>query len=164
MRMSFICKQSPAALGGRADRSELHLSYPENSMMLRADEGKSREEALICRIDGGSAILCGCCGCVELTLGNAVLSLDRDDLESMIQLLTEFELEREDPGALDGRCFTIRTPNDSAAFIFSRREIRSLRRMVIVCQRYVAARPEVMHTRATRSAASMLGGSLRLLH
>ena len=131
--------------------------------MSRADEGQDREETLICRIDGGSAILCTCRGCIELTFGNAVLSLDREELESMIQLLTGFEMEREDPGPPESRRFVIRTQKDAAAYIFNRREIRSLRRMAIVCQRYTA-RLGTAGARIPRTLASTVTGSLRLLH
>jgi hypothetical protein len=131
--------------------------------MLGREEEHDQRETLICQTEGGSAILCTCCGCVELTYGNAILSLDSDDLKSLIGLLTEYEAERSESGSPDDRRYVIRTQNDAAAFIFSRREVRALRRMAIVCQRHVA-RLRGEGAIGNRPSMKMGAGSLRLVH
>ena len=83
----------------------------------------------------GSALFCGCCGKVEVTLGNAVLCMASDDFESVLQVIDGFDPD----SAPDGRSrpYIIRTESGDAAFAFDRRELLELRELVHRAEDYV---------------------------
>jgi hypothetical protein len=83
----------------------------------------------------GSALFCGCCGKVEVTLGNAVLCMERDDFASVLQVIDGFDPDT----AADSRtrAFIIRTESGDAAFAFDRRELLELRELVHRAEVYV---------------------------
>ena len=87
----------------------------------------------------GSALLCGCCGKVEVTLGNAVLCLAPDDLPSVHEVIDAFDPETApDTPARD---FVIRTESGDAAFAFHRRELLELRELVRHAEHYLERGP-----------------------
>lgn len=91
---------------------------------------------VICRTEQGEAIHCSCCGCMEITLGNAVFSLGEDDLSSMLEVLESFSSQDDRQAASGGRCYLIRTQNDDAAFVFNAREVQELKKLASTCRRY----------------------------
>ncbi len=90
----------------------------------------------LARTENGSAILCGCCGKVEVTLGNAMLTLQRDDFGSVLDVIAGFY-----PGAAPDsaeRGFVIRTESGDGAYCFHRRELLELRELVVRAERALA--------------------------
>ncbi|MQA91677.1 MAG: hypothetical protein GEU90_15885 [Gemmatimonas sp.] len=78
----------------------------------------------------GSAAYCECCGRVEISFGNAMLSLDSDDLGSVVEIIDSFDLERAPPCTEHRRRYLIRTQHD-AAFAFNRWEALELRDLLL---------------------------------
>lgn len=83
----------------------------------------------------GSALFCGCCGKVEVTLGNAVLCMTSDDFESVLQVIDGFDPDTAPDTRTRG--FVIRTESGDAAFVFDRRELLELRELVHRAEDYV---------------------------
>jgi hypothetical protein len=100
----------------------------------------------------GSALYCGCCGKVEITMGNAVLCLAKDDLSSVMEVIAAF-----DPDSAPDtprRAFVIRTEGGDAAFAFHRREILELRELVRRSGEYLSTdddEPNLPRPRFSRS-------------
>ncbi len=104
--------------------------------MIENDEIHAGGKEIICRTELGAAILCSCCGCVEITLGNALFSLSREDLDSMLEVLRSFSSGGKHGGSPGSRCYMIRTANNDAAFVFNAREVRELRKLTSAGRRY----------------------------
>lgn len=92
---------------------------------------RAREaEALLCTTANGIAARCGCCGRVEVTLGNAVLFLELEDLDSVLEVIETFGVDHAPEPLPRERPFIIRTELDQAAFAFSLGEVLELRTLV----------------------------------
>lgn len=97
---------------------------------------RSHEPEPFARTAHGSALLCGCCGQVEVTLGNAVLCLAPDDVQSVLEVIEGFDPVSAPDTPVRG--FVIRTESGDAAFVFHRREILELRDLVRRAQAHLA--------------------------
>lgn len=98
-------------------------------MGSRASQARDAE-ALLCTTTNGIAARCGCCGRVEVTLGNAVLSLELADLDSVLEVIESFGVDQTPERLPRERPFIIRTELDQAAFAFSLGEVLELRTLV----------------------------------
>lgn len=111
-----------------------------------------RNQEPFARTEHGSALFCGCCGKVEVTLGNAVLCLAPEDLPSVLAVIDSFD----PPTAPDvpDRDYLIRNESGDAAFAFGRRELLELRELVLRAERFLAsghASPAAPRPRFARS-------------
>ncbi len=102
----------------------------------------------------GSALLCGCCGKVEVTLCNAVLCLQPDDLESVLEVIEAFDPHSAPDTAV--RSFVIRAESGDAAFAFSRREILELLELTRRAQAHLAGGEPPREEPRPRFARSLL--------
>ena len=120
--------------------------------LLLRDEMNDEAEPFA-RTAHGSALFCGCCGKVEVTLGNAVLCLAPDDLSSVLDVIDAFDPD----GAPDSprRSFVIRTESGDAAFAFHRGEILELRELVRLAGRHLR-RDDAVILPSPRFARSLL--------
>lgn len=98
---------------------------------MRSRASRTREaEALLCTTANGIAARCSCCGRAEITLGNAVLSLELADLDSVLEVIESFGVDQAPEPLPRERPFIIRTELDQAAFAFSLGEVLELRTLV----------------------------------
>lgn len=102
----------------------------------------------------GSALFCGCCGKVEVTLGNAVLCLMPDDLPSVLEVIDAFDPDTAPD--TPRRSFVIRTESGDAAFTFNRAEILELRQLVRLAGRHLEGGAETSSLPRPRFARSLL--------
>ena len=103
--------------------------------MIRPRSTPTEPEAFaLCSTTHGTALRCSCCGHVEVTFGNAVLSLGLADLDSVLEIIESFDVDSA-PDAFPGRReFLIRTQHDDAAFAFNKAEVIELRELLIGAQ------------------------------
>jgi hypothetical protein len=85
--------------------------------------------AVLCTAADGHVVRCGCCGRLELSLGNLLLFLAETDLDAVREVLDGFDAEGP-AAAGEGRPFVVRTEADSVAFALTRGEVREMREMV----------------------------------
>lgn len=114
----------------------------------------NNEAEPIARTAHGSALFCGCCGKVEVTLGNAVLCLAPDDLPSVLEVIDAFDPDTAPDSPR--RSFVIRTESGDAAFAFARAEILELRELVRSAGRHLARGETPTNLPRPRFARSLL--------
>jgi len=119
-----------------------------------ADDEMTGDKEPFARTAHGSALFCGCCGKVEVTLGNAVLCLAPDDLPSVLEVIDAFDPDTAPD--TPRRSFVIRTEGGDAAFAFHRREILELRELVRRAGRYLDREAEASDLPRPRFARSLL--------
>lgn len=99
--------------------------------MIRPRRRSAEAEAFaLCSTAHGTALWCSCCGRVEVTFGNAVLSLDLSDFDSVLEIIDSFDADRAPDPFPERRGFLIRTQHDDAAFAFSKAEVIELRELL----------------------------------
>lgn len=114
----------------------------------------SNEPEPFARTAHGNALFCGCCGKVEVTLGNAVLCLAPDDLPSVLEVIDAFDPDTAPRSPR--RSFIIRTESGDAAFAFDRAEILELRELVRSAGRHLGRDDETSIHPRPRFARSLL--------
>jgi hypothetical protein len=127
--------------------------------MIRPRRTPAEPEAFtLCSTAHGAALRCSCCGRVEVTFGNAVLSLDLPDLDSVLEIIDSFDADRVPDPFPERRGFLIRTQHDDAAFAFSRAEVIELRELLN------GARAAVQGVEALLASAPQRFNATRVLH
>lgn len=99
---------------------------------------------------------CSCCDKVEVTLGNAILSLGFADLGSVLEVIESFEIDTAPQSTPGAREYVIRTEADQVSLAFSRDEIAQLRELV------TGARSRLLSLPAP--ALPRTGDGLQMLH
>jgi hypothetical protein len=116
------------------------------------------EALALCSTAHGTALRCSCCGCVEVTFGNAVLSLGLADLDSVLEIIDSFDVDRAPDPFPERRGFLIRTQHDDAAFAFSKAEVVELRELLH------GARTAMQRTDVLATAAPRVSNATHILH
>lgn len=106
----------------------------------------------------GVSLLCACCARIEVTLGNAVLVLDAEGVDSVLQLIETFAVDSAPDHPPPRRDFLIRTEHGDAAFAFSKDEVMELRDLL------THARAAVMRRRGESPARPTVRPCPALLH
>lgn len=124
------------------------------NLIFHADAGMNSNEEPFVRTAHGSALYCGCCGKVEVTLGNAVLTLAPDDLSSVLEVIDGFDPDTAPDTPARG--FVIRAESGDAAFAFHRRELLELRELVRHAGYYLEGRASASTALRPRFSRSLL--------
>lgn len=94
------------------------------------NQTSAAEDALLARTTEGRAMRCSCCDRVEVTLGNAILSLGLPDLASVLEVIESFDIDDAPESTRGEREYVIRTEAEQVSFAFSRDEVAQLRELV----------------------------------
>jgi hypothetical protein len=115
-----------------------------------AAEGAHQEgrETVLCASENGRVIRCGCCGRLELAMGNVVLFLGEDDLAAVRDVLDGFAADGPPVPGESARPFVVRTESDTVAFALTRAEVREMGALVRDARR--ALRPGTTRSRPRR--------------